>query len=134
MLCISSDAVPTGQHGDRSLSPHTGVVPFVALLLLQRRPVAGRALLVSGSGCPSHGLCRSNVQEQTRRQVAVLNATAQELFSIYVSDARGWPGITAGFEPQGHEAGGLGVTQGTPRGRWRGGHRGRGVTLASPRS
>ncbi|NXO28651.1 LIF factor, partial [Cisticola juncidis] len=35
----------------------TGVVPFVALLLLQRRPVAGRALLVTGSGCPSHGLC-----------------------------------------------------------------------------
>ncbi|RMC06060.1 hypothetical protein DUI87_17605 [Hirundo rustica rustica] len=61
-----------------------GVVPFVALLLLQRRPVAGRALLVTGSGCPSHSLCRSNVQEQTRRQVAVLNATAQELFSLYL--------------------------------------------------
>lgn len=71
-------------------------MPFVALLLLQRRPVAGRALLVTGSGCPSHGLCRSNVQEQTRRQVAVLNATAQELFSLYVSGAWGQPGITAG--------------------------------------
>ncbi|NXP86239.1 LIF factor, partial [Passerina amoena] len=73
-----------GPQADSGLSPHTGVVPFVALLLLQRRPVAGRALLLSGSGCPSHGLCRSNVQEQTRRQVAVLNATAQELFSLYL--------------------------------------------------
>ncbi|XP_030316479.1 leukemia inhibitory factor [Calypte anna] len=61
-----------------------GVVPFVALLLLQRRPVAGRALLVSGPGCPGHGLCRSTVQEQTRRQVALLNATAQDLFSLYL--------------------------------------------------
>ncbi|KAM9625508.1 leukemia inhibitory factor isoform 1-T1 [Morphnus guianensis] len=61
-----------------------GVVPFVALLLLQRRPVAGRALLVTGPGCPGHGLCRSNVQEQTRRQVALLNATAQDLFSLYL--------------------------------------------------
>lgn len=66
-------------------------MPFVALLLLQRRPVAGRALLVTGSGCPGHGLCRSNVQEQTRRQVALLNATAQDLFSLYVSGAEGWP-------------------------------------------
>lgn len=64
----------------------------MALLLLQRRPVAGRPLLVTGSGCPSHGLCRSNVQEQTRRQVALLNATAQELFSLYVSGAWGRPG------------------------------------------
>lgn len=85
-----------GPQGDSGLSPHTGVVPFVALLLLQRRPVAGRALLVTGSGCPSHGLCRSNVQEQTRRQVAVLNATAQELFSLYVSGAWGRPGVAAG--------------------------------------
>ncbi|NWS76057.1 LIF factor, partial [Crotophaga sulcirostris] len=67
-----------------SLSPCTGVVPFVALLLLQRRPVAGRALLVTGSSCPTHSLCRSNVQEQTRRQVALLNATAQDLFSLYL--------------------------------------------------
>ncbi|XP_009460994.1 PREDICTED: leukemia inhibitory factor [Nipponia nippon] len=37
-----------------------------------------------GSGCPGHGLCRSNVQEQTRRQVALLNATAQDLFSLYL--------------------------------------------------
>lgn len=96
MLCVSGSAVPTGQHRDPGLSPHTGVVPFVALLLLQRRPVAGRALLVSGSACPSHGLCRSNVQEQTRRQVAVLNATAQELFSLYVSDAWGRPGMAGG--------------------------------------
>lgn len=86
----------------------------MALLLLQRRPVAGRALLVTGSGCPSHGLCRSNVQEQTRRQVAVLNATAQELFSLYVSGAWGRPGTTAGFEPQVRERGGLG----TPQGWW----------------
>lgn len=80
------------------LSPCTGVVPFVALLLLQRRPVAGRALPVTGSGCPGHGLCRSNVQEQTRRQVALLNATAQDLFSLYVSGARGQlgpPGLLA---------------------------------------
>ncbi|NXE14324.1 LIF factor, partial [Lophotis ruficrista] len=62
----------------------TGVVPFVALLLLQRRPAAGRTLLVTGSGCPGHGLCRSNVLEQTRRQVALLNATAQDLFSLYL--------------------------------------------------
>ncbi|KAM6242030.1 leukemia inhibitory factor isoform 2-T2 [Spheniscus humboldti] len=61
-----------------------GVVPFMALLLLQRRPVAGRVLLVTGPGCPGHGLCRSNVQEQTRRQVALLNATAQDLFSLYL--------------------------------------------------
>lgn len=122
MLCISSNVVPMGHHrlvpapprDDTGLSPHTGVVPFVALLLLQRRPVAGRALLVTGSGCPSHGLCRSNVQEQTRRQVAVLNATAQELFSLYVSGAWGRPGTTAGFEPQVHERGGLG----TPQGWW----------------
>lgn len=67
-------------------------MPFVALLLLQRRPVAGRALLVTGSSCPGHGLCRSNVQEQTRRQVALLNATAQDLFSLYVSDIREWLG------------------------------------------
>uniref|UniRef100_A0A8C5IDD6 Leukemia inhibitory factor n=5 Tax=Passeriformes TaxID=9126 RepID=A0A8C5IDD6_JUNHY len=87
---LQLDTLPLGAwgwdapQGDSGLSPLTGVVPFVALLLLQRRPVAGRALLVSGSGCPSHGLCRSNVQEQTRRQVAVLNATAQELFSLYL--------------------------------------------------
>lgn len=70
---------------DVGLSP-PGVVPFVALLLLQRRPVAGRALLGTGSACPTNGLCRANVQEQTRRQVALLNATAQDLFSLYVSD------------------------------------------------
>lgn len=109
-------------------------MPFVALLLLQRRPVAGRALLLSGSGCPSHGLCRSNVQEQTRRQVAVLNATAQELFSLYVSGAWGQPGTTGGIEPQVPEGGGLG----TRRGRWQevagGDNGGRGVTLASPPS
>jgi len=74
-----------GARRDARLSPRAGVVPFVALLLLQRRPVSGRALLVAGSGCPGHGLCRSNVQEQTRRQVALLNATAQDLFSLYVS-------------------------------------------------
>lgn len=83
------------------LSPRTGVVPFVALLLLQRRPVAGRALLVSGSGCPGHGLCRNNVQEQTRRQVALLNATAQDLFSLYVSGARGRPGPPRPLAPSG---------------------------------
>ncbi|OXB76442.1 UNVERIFIED_CONTAM: hypothetical protein H355_014157 [Colinus virginianus] len=65
-------------------SEGTGVVPFVALLLLQRRPVAGRALLGTGPGCPTNGLCRANVQEQTRRQVALLNATAQDLFSLYL--------------------------------------------------
>lgn len=95
-------------------------MPFVALLLLQRRPVAGRALLVSGSGCPGHGLCRSNVQEQTRRQVALLNATAQELFSLYVSGAWGRSGVTAGVEPQLREGGGLG----TPWGWWHGGTQG----------
>lgn len=99
-------------HCDTHLSPRTGVVPFVALLLLQRRPVAGRALLVTGSGCPGHSLCRSNVQEQTRRQVALLNATAQDLFSLYVSGARDGPR----GEPRGclhaHEGGGMG----TPRG------------------
>lgn len=108
----------SGRHRDTSLSPHTGVVPFVALLLLQRRPVASRALLVTGSGCPSHGLCRSNVQEQTRRQVAVLNATAQELFSLYVSGAWGRPGTVGGLshkcmkgEGWGHRRdGGRGVT------------------------
>ncbi|NWI53708.1 LIF factor, partial [Calyptomena viridis] len=62
----------------------TGIVPFMALLLLQRRPVASRALLVTGSSCPGHGLCCSNVQEQTCRQVALLNATAQDLFSLYL--------------------------------------------------
>ncbi|NXS94530.1 LIF factor, partial [Jacana jacana] len=61
-----------------------GVMPFVALLLLQRRPVTGRTLLVTSSSCPGHSLCRSNVQEQTRRQVALLNATAQDLFSLYL--------------------------------------------------
>uniref|UniRef100_A0A8C6YLJ7 Leukemia inhibitory factor n=1 Tax=Nothoprocta perdicaria TaxID=30464 RepID=A0A8C6YLJ7_NOTPE len=68
-----------------SLCP--GVFPFVALLLLQRRLVAGRALLVNGpsAGCPINSLCRSNVYEQTRKQVALLNATAQDLFSLYVS-------------------------------------------------
>ncbi|NXT57288.1 LIF factor, partial [Pluvianellus socialis] len=86
---ISGGMVPmdhhrVSAHRDAHLSPHTGVVPFVALLLLQRRPVAGRALLVTGSGCPGHSLCRSNVQEQTRRQVALLNATAQDLFSLYL--------------------------------------------------
>lgn len=80
--------------------PPTGVVPFVALLLLQRRPVAGRALLVNGPGCPGNSLCRANVHEQTRKQVALLNATAQDLFSLYVSDTRGdgaWGGRTAGW-------------------------------------
>ncbi|XP_066187171.1 LOW QUALITY PROTEIN: leukemia inhibitory factor [Sylvia atricapilla] len=75
-------SLPAARWGDTARG--AGVVPFVALLLLQRRPVAGRALLVTGSGCPGHGLCRSNVLEQTRRQVAVLNATAQELFSLYL--------------------------------------------------
>lgn len=89
-----------GPHRDARLFPRTGVVPFVALLLLQRRPVAGRALLVTGPGCPGHGLCRSNVQEQTRKQVALLNATAQDLFSLYVSLLRqvregGRPGMVA---------------------------------------
>lgn len=81
--------------------PPTGVVPFVALLLLQRRPVAGRALLVNGPGCPGNSLCRANVHEQTRKQVALLNATAQDLFSLYVSHTRGdgaWGGgRTAGW-------------------------------------
>lgn len=74
----------------------TGVMPFVALLLLQRRPVAGRTLPVTGSGCPGHGLCLPNVQEQTRRQVVLLNTTAQDLFSLYVSGARGWLGTLWG--------------------------------------
>ncbi|NXL94089.1 LIF factor, partial [Alectura lathami] len=61
-----------------------GVVPFVALLLLQRRPVAGRALLVNGPGCPANSLCRDSVERQTSKQVALLNATAQDLFSLYL--------------------------------------------------
>ncbi|NWI14163.1 LIF factor, partial [Crypturellus soui] len=63
-----------------------GVFPFVALLLLQRRLVAGRALLVNdrSASCPINSLCRSNVYEQTRKQVALLNATAQDLFSLYL--------------------------------------------------
>ncbi|XP_062446397.1 leukemia inhibitory factor [Rhea pennata] len=65
-------------------SGQAGVVPFVALLLLHRRLVAGRALLVNGAGCPISSLCRSNVHEQTRKQVALLNATAQDLFSLYL--------------------------------------------------
>ena len=102
---ISGGIVPTdhhrlGPHHDAHLSPRTGVVPFVALLLLQRRPVAGRALLVTGPGCPGHGLCRSNVQEQqTRKLVTLLNATAQDLFSLYVSGAQGWPGPPGLFAP-----------------------------------
>lgn len=109
-----------GPHRDARLFPRTGVVPFVALLLLQRRPVAGRALLVTGPGCPGHGLCRSNVQEQTRRQVALLNATAQDLFSLYVSllhqvheggrpAGRGWWQKVAGFGGGG-AIGDVGVT------------------------
>ncbi|NXI60929.1 LIF factor, partial [Anseranas semipalmata] len=34
--------------------------------------------------CPGNGLCRANVHEQTRKQVALLNATAQDLFSLYL--------------------------------------------------
>ncbi|XP_021268912.1 leukemia inhibitory factor isoform X1 [Numida meleagris] len=75
---------PRGDGRRGSPSRGAGVVPFVALLLLQRRPVAGRALLGTGPGCPTNGLCRANVQEQTRRQVALLNATAQDLFSLYL--------------------------------------------------
>ncbi|XP_061866281.1 leukemia inhibitory factor [Colius striatus] len=61
-----------------------GVVPFVALLLLQRRPVAGRALLGTGPDCPGHGLCRHNVLVQTQKQLNQLNSTAQDLFSLYL--------------------------------------------------
>lgn len=90
----------------------------MALLLLQRRPVAGRALLVTGSGCPSHSLCGSNVQEQTRRQVALLNATAQDLFSLYVSGTRGWwgpPGHAVAVETPGAVCMGM---EGAGWGRW----------------
>lgn len=110
-------------------------MPFVALLLLQRRPVAGRALLVNGPGCPGNSLCRANVHEQTRKQVALLNATAQDLFSLYVSDTSG-DGAWGGGDTVGWPSCGMS--------RWPGGTPGAvgrreggwvpGVTLASPPS
>lgn len=114
-----------GTHGltDVGLSP-PGVVPFVALLLLQRRPVSGRALLGTSSACPTNGLCRANVLEQTRRQVALLNATAQDLFSLYVSDTRmmAWGG----------HGGAVGWCSGDRDGH--GGDRGTGSDARCPRS
>lgn len=108
---------------DVGLSP-PGVVPFVALLLLQRRPVSGRALLGTSSACPTNGLCRANVLEQTRRQVALLNATAQDLFSLYVSDTRmmAWGG----------HGGAVGRCSGDRDGH--GGDRGTGSDARCPRS
>uniref|UniRef100_A0A8C8RFJ4 Leukemia inhibitory factor n=1 Tax=Pelusios castaneus TaxID=367368 RepID=A0A8C8RFJ4_9SAUR len=61
------------------------VVPL--LLTLHCTLVAGKALPVNTPSpmCENVHLCKHNVVEQTRRLVAVLNATAQDLFSVYLN-------------------------------------------------
>ncbi|XP_032630185.1 leukemia inhibitory factor [Chelonoidis abingdonii] len=67
-----------------------GVVPL--LLMIHCRLVVGRALTVnpSSSMCENTHVCKPNVAEQTRKLVVLLNATAQDLFSIYL-DCQGDP-------------------------------------------
>ncbi|XP_067406411.1 leukemia inhibitory factor [Emydura macquarii macquarii] len=67
-----------------------GVVPL--LLLLHSALVAGKALPVDTPSpmCENVHLCKHSVVEQTRKLVVLLNATAQDLFSIYL-DRQGDP-------------------------------------------
>lgn len=63
----------------------TGVVPL--LLMIHCKLVVGKALPVNTPSpmCENMNLCKPNVVEQTRKLVVLLNATAPDLFSIYVS-------------------------------------------------
>ncbi|XP_053862030.1 leukemia inhibitory factor [Malaclemys terrapin pileata] len=67
-----------------------GVVPL--LLMIHCRLVVGKALPVNTPSpmCENTHVCKPNVAEQTRKLVVLLNATAQDLFSIYL-DCQGDP-------------------------------------------
>ncbi|XP_050779833.1 leukemia inhibitory factor-like [Gopherus flavomarginatus] len=67
-----------------------GVVPL--LLMIHCRLMVGMPLQVNlpSSMCENTHVCKPNVAEQTRKLVVLLNATAQDLFSIYL-DRQGDP-------------------------------------------